>query len=155
MAVRTATEFDILACSKDEDNLPVIHRRLSLPSPLAGDKSSKYVVDAILSPHSARVACITDSGLWTVYNFYLRKASSEVIASGRMAMEDLGKETRGVCRWKMEWNDPDNLFIMGNSMLYLVDLNVVSFLLHETDFRAGMPNLCSLPIRTDCFKVSQ
>lgn len=123
--MRTATELDILTCAKDEDNLAAIHRRLRLPSPLADDPNAQYIANATLSPHAPQAACITDTGFWAVHGFHIRKGSSELIASGRLITPSLMMETPGVRWWKMEWNDPNNVFILENSGLYLLTVDVV------------------------------
>ena len=147
MAVRTATELDILTCSKDEDHLPVIRRRIHLPSPLSDDPNAKYIADASVSPHSPQIVCITDTGFWTVHSFQIRKETSELLASGRLITPSLMMQTPGVRWWKTEWNDPNNLFIMENSGLYLLDVNVLSLSLTKLICRLVKVSWCFLPTR--------
>jgi hypothetical protein len=138
--VRTASEFDILTCSKDEGNLPVIHRRVQLPCPLADDPNAKYIADATLSPHSAQGACITDTGFWAVYSFQPRKETGELLASGRLISPTFIVDAPSVRWWKMEWNDPSNIFIMENSGLFLLDVNVVSLFRTKLIYRVAKLN---------------
>jgi len=146
--VRTATELDILTCSRDENHLPLINRRIRIPSPLADDPDAKYIADASVSPHSPQIVCITDTGFWTVHRFQIRKETSELVASGRLITPSLMMQTPGVRWWKTEWNDPNNLFVMENSGLYLLDVNVLSLSSTKLSCRRATPSWCFLRART-------
>ena len=152
--MRTATELDILTCSKDEDHLPLIHRRIRLPSPLADDPDAKYIADASVSSHSPQIVCITDTGFWTVHSFQIRNETSKLVASGRLITPSLMMQTAGGRWWKTEWNDSNDLFVMENSGLYLLDVNVLSLSLTKLICRPATPNWCFLRARMNSSEAS-